>query len=186
MTNSSSCRGFRGSLILLVAAASGCVGTAPFFSPPPEPTICQVEMCWEGRVQVTQDVVNGGRALPGLVGRVYLFGKEFKFPEKGNGSMAVDLYDASDAQGKAKHLERWELDPVTLNKLYRKDKIGFGYTLFLPWPTYRPEIRRVQLTLCYTPAKGSNPLYASPALVNLHNETPVVTVTHTRQIAPAN
>lgn len=168
-------------LLLLTA---GCVTTHPWITPPEAPPpVCQVQAIWEGRVQVTQDVVNGGRPLPGLAGRLYLFGEEIKYPERGDGTVSVELFDLSNVPSGAQpqRLEQWNIDAVSLSKLLRKDKIGWGYTLFLPWATYRPDITRVQLNLCYTPAKGT-PLYSSPATVNLGSQA---TLTQTRQVSAA-
>jgi hypothetical protein len=146
----------------------------------PPVVVCQVHSCWDNRVQVTQDVVNGGRPLPGLAGRVYLFGEKFGIPLKGDGgSVAVDLYDMTHLQPGAepKYLERWQLDAGSVAKLLRRDKIGWGYTLFLPWGTYSPEITRVRLNICYTPAKAT-PIYAEPANITLHNDAPTLQVQH--------
>ena len=81
-----------------------------------------------------------------------------------------------------KRLERWQFDAGTLQNLLRKDKIGWGYTLFLPWSTYTPDIARVQLNVCYTPAKGT-PLYSEPTTISMHNPT---TFTQTRQVVTPN
>jgi hypothetical protein len=135
--------------------------------------VWQADSCWDNRIQVTQDVVNGGQ-LPGLVGRLYLFGEEFGIPLKAEGgSVAIDLYDMTHVPPgtSPKRLERWEIDADTMAKLLRRDKIGWGYSLFLPWSTYRPEITHVRLNICYTPAKGT-PVYAEPALVTLRNDAP--------------
>ncbi len=167
--------------LALLLLASGCVTTMPWSAHSETPAaICRVDTFWDGRLQITQDVVNGGKPLPGLAGRLYLFGSEFGAPEKGDGGIAVDLYDVSNASAgvQPKRLERWELDPGTIAKLLRKDKIGWGYTLFLPWGTYSPDITRVQLNVCYTPRKGT-PLYAEPATISLRNQ---VTPTQTRQV----
>ena len=171
-------RAFTLALLLL---SSGCVTTQSWVNnAEPASGICQVHTYWESRIQVTQDVVNGGRPLPGLAGRLYLFGPEIKFPEKGDGTVVVDLFDVSNSQPGAqpKHTEHWQFDAGNLKLLLRKDKIGWGYTLFLPWPNYTPDIQRVQLNVCYTPAKG-NPLYAPPSTISLHNQA---TLTQSRQI----
>jgi hypothetical protein len=74
----------------------------------------------------------------------------------------VDLFDETAGPAQVQ-LERWTFDPLTLKRLLRKDIIGWGYTLFLPWSTYRPEIAVVRLKLCYQPKNGS-PLYAESAV----------------------
>ncbi len=171
----------RGLALALLLLASGCVTTQSWINTPESSTgVCQVHTYWESRIQVTQDVVNGGRPLPGLAGRLYLFGPEIKFPEKGDGSVVVDLYDLSGAPpgAQGKHINHWQLDSGNLSKLLRKDKIGWGYTLFLPWPEYTPAVTRVQLNVAYTPAKG-NPLYAPPSTISLQNQA---TLTQSRQL----
>ena len=46
------------------------------------------------------------------------------------------------------------------------DLVGWGYSLFLPWATYKPEINRVHLKVRYLPLKGG-PLYAASAPMTL-------------------
>jgi hypothetical protein len=164
--------------------STGCVTTQPWVAnkdAAATPAICEAHAFWDARTQVTQDVVNGGRPLPGLAGRLYLFGPDLGLPVKGDGTVAVDLYDVSKTPQpgqEPKRLERWQFDAITLNKLLRKDKIGWGYTLFLPSSTLTPEITRVQLKLCYTPPKGT-PLYPEPTTLSLHNQ---LSFNQTRQI----
>jgi hypothetical protein len=162
--------------------SAGCVTNQPWLANKDvaAPAVCEAQVLWDARVQITQDVMNGGRPLPGLAGRLYLFGSELGMPVKGDGTVAVDLYDVSKAQPgiEPKRLERWQFDPISLNKLLRKDKIGWGYTLFLPSGTLTPEITRVQLKLCYTPSKGT-PLYPEPTTISLHNQ---LSFNQTRQI----
>ena len=87
-------------ILILLLLATGCVTTQPWIGTHEDaPAVCRVDGFWDGRMQETQDIVNGGRPLRGLAGRVYLFGAEFGVPVKGgDGSVAVDLYDVSDAQ----------------------------------------------------------------------------------------
>jgi hypothetical protein len=173
-------------IVALVLLATGCVTTQPWTSSnETAPAVCQVHGFWDGRIQETQDIVNGGQPLRGLAGRVYLFGPQFGVPVKGgDGTIAVDLYDVSNTQPGAqpKRLERWQFDAANLNNLLRKDKIGWGYTLFLPWSTITPDISRIQLNVCYTPAKGT-PLYGEPTPISLRNQA---TLTQTRQVIGPN
>jgi hypothetical protein len=173
-----------GLILGLALVGPGCVTNQPWVTnhETAPPAICQVHSFWDGSVQETQDVVNGGRPLRGLAGRVYIFSSELKPAEKGgDGTITVDLYDITNPQPGAqpKPLERWQLDPGNLSKVLRKDKIGWGYTLFLPWSTYSPTVARVQLNVCYTPAKGT-PVYAQPTAITLRTQ---VTSTESRQLA---
>jgi hypothetical protein len=155
---------------LILLTSTGCVATGWFAPPadappPPKGVPCQVVTTWNNQVVYTQDPANNGRTIPGLAGRVYLFGPKIDFPMTGDGSAVVDLYDLSHDQPVL--LEQWRFDPENLSRLLRRDAIGWGYTLFLPWGTYRPDITRVQLKVCYQPPKGA-PLYAegSPLTLN--------------------
>ena len=76
----------------------------------------------------------------------------------------MDLYD--DGVGGPPGgvlLEEWRIDKDTLKRLYKKDIVGHGYTLFLPWASCRPEVTKVHLTVRYDPAGGGSPLYAPTA-----------------------
>ncbi len=160
-------------LALLTLVLAGCETTQswvmrPHFDRKSE-SAAQVHAAWENHVLVTQDTVNNGAPLIGLAGRIYLFGDEIGFPLKEDGKITVDLYNVT-AGGEPKMLERWDIDRNTLRRLCRKDAIGWGYTLFLPWATYRPDVARVQLQVRFVPEKGSTPLYTSPAQVTLHHD----------------
>ncbi len=166
-------------LLAVLLLGPGCVSTQPWISNFQEtPALPAYVWClWDARVHETQDVVNGGRSLPGLAGRLYVCDPDFKpmdksFLEKGDAKLNVELFDISNATPGAEpvRLGGWQLDGPTLVKFLRKDdKVGWGYTLFMPWPDYRPDIKRVEITVCFTPAHGS-PMYASPTPMSLRNE----------------
>ena len=142
----------------------------------------QVHAIWNGQLSATRDTVNNGAELRGLIGRLYLFGEEVGFPLNAEGTVTVDLYDITPAntQGKPKMLERWEIDKDTLKRLGRKDTIGWGYTLFLPWSTYRPDITRVQMQARFVPERGI-PLFAPSAQVSVQSDD-IIPVSATRSV----
>ncbi|MBV9122849.1 MAG: hypothetical protein JO112_05800 [Planctomycetes bacterium] len=149
----------------LWAFAAGCVSLGslvPSHDAPPAGPACQVVATWTNQVAFVPDPVHNGEPAPGLAGRVYLFGQTIDFPVAGAGSMVFDLFDdAHPVPGKGPVLlEEWRFDPDTLKRLLCRDAIGWGYTVFLPWGTYRPDITRVHLKVCYTPVNGT-PIYAS-------------------------
>lgn len=135
------------------------------------PVVSQAHTYWESRVAVIEDVANNGRPVPGIAGRLYFFGTEIGHPVKGKGAVAVDIYDATGGSPgpQTQPLIHVDFDAQSLDQLYRKDTIGWGYTLFLPWETYRSEVKRIQLNLRYTPAKGT-PIFAPPHTITLRNE----------------
>ena len=140
---------------------------------PPAPGVpCQVVATWQPHVYTTQDPAHRGADTPTLVGRVYLFGPEIKYPMTGDGGLVVDLYECAAAPGTAAAgavpLEEFRYDPVTLRKFLRRDAIGWGYTVPFMWSTYRPDITRVQMKVRYEPAKGA-PLYAEGGPMSIDN-----------------
>jgi hypothetical protein len=176
------------SAVLLAGLVGGCASTGSSVSlkpaiPPAPGNPYQVHAAWENRIMVTPDVVNNGRQLVGLSGRIYLFGEEIGHPMAGDGGAVVELCDLGklDPKGNPELLERWVIDKENLKRLLKKDTIGWGYTVFLPWNSYRPDIGKVQLQVRYLPDKGM-PLYSPPAVVALHGETQL-TISH-RQLAP--
>lgn len=166
-------------------ATAGCVTTgspAPDVKKPPTGAVCQVVATWNNQVSFTPDPTHGGTPTPGLVGRVYLFGPNIDFPLAGDGSLVVDLYEdetnntapasaspapAAAGQPTPRLVEEWRIDKATMARLLRRDAIGWGYTLFLPWGTYRPDVTHIQLKARYEPTTGT-PLYADAAPLTLN------------------
>jgi hypothetical protein len=150
--------------------------------PPPPGQVFQTLALWQPEVRFAADPTRNGAMIPGLAGRVYLFGPDIAFPLTGDGGMIIDLYDESS--GQPVQLEQWRFDPETLHRLLRRDIVGWGYTLFLPWSTYKPEISKVHMKLRYDPAHGS-PLFAesSPMTLNRPGST-MPTVTQTSPAVP--
>jgi hypothetical protein len=122
--------------------------------PPATSGIRQAITTWQPQLVSVPDPTHAGAPVPGFAGRLYLFGEGIDFPKVGDGSVVVDLYDESAARPRAVLLETWHLDQDSLERLLRKDIVGWGYTLFLPWGTARPEVNRVRLDLRYEPGKG--------------------------------
>jgi hypothetical protein len=111
---------------------------------------------WQNKIAYAADPTHGGRMNPGLAGRLYLFGQEIKYPMTGNGALMVEMYD--ETQGQPVKVEQWTIDPETLHRLLRRDMIGWGYTLFLPSGTWKPEMSKLLVRTCYQGKTGA-PLY---------------------------
>jgi hypothetical protein len=160
-------RGLAAGLFLLAGCLTPGLGPGKCGAPLEGPAT-QVYSAWQNEVVVTADVVNHGAPLPGLAGRLYLFGADPGNPLKGKGKVTVDLFDVDQPgpDGHPKMLQRWVFDKNTLDRLLRKDLIGWGYTLFCPWPDYRPEVQRVELKVCYEP-ENSTPMFAPQTTVSL-------------------
>lgn len=128
---------------------------------------CQIVSTWKPEVLHVADPARQGLSSPGLAGRLYLFGAEVDTPMIAEGNLYIDLYDLGQGGPVPPvHLENWHLDPVTLKRLKKKDPVGEGYTLFLPWATYRPDISRIQLKIRYETG-AEFPLYADTGPLTL-------------------
>lgn len=141
---------------------------------------------WDNHVRIVQDTQNQGAPLPGLAGRLFLFNDETHDCVDARGAVLVQMYDmTSAAPGKAPtRLAEWRFDAESLKRLKRKDRIGAGYTLFLPWDQYRPDIKEVQLQVCYAPEKGA-PRYTEPQSLTLQSADQSVPNIEQRQVVPA-
>jgi hypothetical protein len=157
----------------LAFCLAGCINTEAFVLPAadkPSGTPCEVVVAWNPEVVMRPDPANRGVPRPGVAGRMYFFGEGSDCPLVGaDGCVVVDLFDKTHAAtGEALvPLEEWRIDKLTLKRLLRKDAVGWGYTLFLPWGTYRREIKEVELRLRFEPVKGT-PLYAESSPLVFH------------------
>jgi hypothetical protein len=128
---------------------------------PPAGVPRHAKAVWEPQLQMQPDPGRGGKPGPVLVGRLYLFDEQVKHTMACEGSLIVDLYDGTT--GQEVMLEEWRIDSETLRRLLRRDLLGWGYTVGLPWTSYRPEVARVVLKLRFDhgldPSKG--PLFDS-------------------------
>lgn len=164
-------------LPVLVLALAGCVTTQPFTKLAPtvaQDAPAQVVVAWNNKLMYVPDPANNGTPAPGLCGRVYLFGPVPAVPLVGDGRLVVDLFDDTPRNGQPSsvQLEQWQFDPVTFRRLLSKDTVGQGYTVFLPWGTYRPDIKNVHMAVRYEPVHGP-PLYAPSGPLTLdHGQSP--------------
>jgi hypothetical protein len=166
-------------VVALLAASSGCALLETCgckFAPPPSPPINDVTAFWYEQVQIVQDPQNGGRPLPGLVGRVYLgSGDTKKVMVEANGAFYAEMWDETPG-AEPRKLVDWSFDKESLKQLKRPDFVGMGYTLFLPWETYSPAFKKVQVRMWYV-EPGKAPRYAEPQTIALKSgdqATPLV------------
>jgi hypothetical protein len=159
------------SLLPFALCLAGCVNTGAFLisgAEKPNAIPCEVVVAWNPEAVSRPDPANRGAPTPGLGGRMYLFGEGGDCPLPGDGCVVVDLFDETPPTSNAAvPLEEWRIDRATLKRLLRRDAVGWGYSLFLPWGTYKPEITQIQLRLRYEPATGT-PLYAEGCPIVFH------------------
>src|SRR5258708_4845348 len=128
---------------------------------------------WDKKVAYAPDVSRGGAVMPGLVGRIYLFGPDMAVPYIGDGSLIVDLYDSTprgpDSQPKL--TDHLDVDPTALRSFAKTDFVGKGYDIFFPWFNCSQEVTQVYLQMRYTAANGDSYFHQSGTFAVDHSET---------------
>ncbi len=128
-------------------------------------------LSFSGQVGMAPDTERGGALNPGLVGRIYLFQGDKGVPYTTDGVLIVDLFDhtpRADGQD-PKLLEKWRFDETVIGKFAKRDFMGDGYSIFLPWGTYSPDISQVLIQARFTSKDGKTALF---------NQTSIITIDH--------
>ena len=120
------------------------------------------------------------RSTTVLAGRVYLVSDELKKMVDARGNIYVALFDTTKVEGGAitKIVGKWSFSAAELKSLKKEDIIGEGYTLFLPWDGYRPEVKRVELQVAYISSAGTahfserTPITLGQPVAPVNNEVP--------------
>ena len=100
-------------------------------------------------------------------------GPKYEFAQA-DGTVTVDLIDVSPRPpGQAAAVpERWQFTKETLKNLKTShETIGKFYVLFLPWPTYKPDITRVRISVRYDADTGGT-LYCTPSTITIDTGGP--------------
>lgn len=127
----------------------------PWEDRPSEGEVNQVIAMWSDGVVVQADPSQDGKATPGFNGKVYLLDGRSGQAHGAAGRLIISLYDASGPPGQPPR-EVWEIDPETLKRVARKDGVGWGYALWLPWSTADATIHNVTLVVQYKPHRGQD------------------------------
>lgn len=131
-----------------------------------------ITIVWRNKVDYLPDPSRNGEMGPGLVGQVFLFDSKMQ-PAPAEGKLIVALYDESPRPPgqEANKPEGWEFTKETLKGLRGYDeRWGPCYIVFLPWPTYRPDVSRVRIATRYEPESGP-PMFVPESRVTLDNST---------------
>ncbi|AMV29063.1 hypothetical protein VT84_32005 [Gemmata sp. SH-PL17] len=132
----------------------------------PERKVVATEMAvgWQNRIASLPDPVRNGRMSPGIVGQMFLFGGTKLEFAQADGTLTVDLVDETPRQPgqPAAKPERWQFSKEILRNLQARDEtFGKSYVLFLPWPSYTPDVTRVRISARYDPENGHT-LFSTP------------------------
>lgn len=124
--------------------------------------ISQVAAIWADGLVVQPDPAQGGKVMPGFAGRIYLFNSDMTATREAQGSVIISLYDntqPNSAEPVAK--EVWNIDAASLARAKRKDTLGWGYNLWLPWSSMSQQATMVTLIVEYRDDLGRS-LWSAP------------------------
>ena len=111
-------------------------------------------------------------------------GRRWTFPWR-PGTLTVELFNPAELgpEGGPKLIEKWIISPQDFHRLKRPDVFGTGYSLFLPWGTFRPDLTQIHLRVCFQQKTGA-PLYANSGLLKLGDGGVQETRTSNYSVAP--
>jgi hypothetical protein len=166
---------------IMTGASSPVVssGTVPFFSNSSEYSkwskvpATEMVIAWRNWIDYLPDPTQSGRKGPGLAGQMFLFGPK-AVPVLADGTLTIDLFDETPRpQGQPGNIpERWTFDKEALKALQSTDeRFGKCYVLFLPWPSYRPDVTRVRIATRYD-MDNKRTLFAEESKLNISPTPP--------------
>jgi hypothetical protein len=135
----------------------------------------EMAVAWRNRIAYLPDPTKNGAMGCGLAGQLFLYGGPNLQFAQADGVLTVDLIDETPrpAGQPAAKPERWQFDKNTLRNLQTTDEtFGKSYVLFLPWPTYKPDVTKVRISARYDPDNGHT-LYAAPSVVSIDTSAPL-------------
>lgn len=145
--------------------------TALWAEKPPVGKPTEIGAIWQDGVDVQLDGQNGGQPTAGFAGRIFFTQARDGQPGQtvlGNGSLQIQLFDDRPTQGPAAPLETWTILSEHQGPLVKKDLVGWGYSVWLPWNTFSRDIRTVRMIVLYTDKDGSS-LRSEPMLIKIQD-----------------
>jgi hypothetical protein len=124
--------------------------------------VAEIATAWRNKIEYLPNPAANGAMQPGLAGQVFLYTADAK-PALAHGNLIIDLIDETPRPPGIPPLtpERWEFKKDVLKNLRTLDeRFGECYVIFLPWPTYRPDVTHIRLRVRYEPEGGGFPIYA--------------------------
>lgn len=142
-------------------------------TPPAKPgEVSRLTAAFSNKVIYAPDPTRGGDPVPGLLGRLYIFSTDEAVPIEAEGDLVVDVWDNSPKinGGKPKLMEVWHLDPTAFAKFRKRDIIGEGYSIFLPWSTYNIDVRQINVIVRFS-GKDGRVLMTPPEALSVDHAT---------------
>jgi hypothetical protein len=158
--------------VLLLASFAGCCCTQSSKRDLEPPPVQGVLVYWDKNLYGTQDPTRQGVTIPGLAGRLWVQGEDPRQMLEAKGLVFAELYDMTPTRdgGSPKKVAEITYDTAALKKVHSHDMLGEGYTIFVPFEAYRPEVTEVMLKLFYQEENGQRH-YGTPELVKLQTNS---------------
>ncbi|HEX3147069.1 MAG TPA: hypothetical protein VHR66_03245 [Gemmataceae bacterium] len=134
----------------------------------------RIAVAWNNKVIYAPDPTHGGDLVPGLLGKMWVFGPEEGVPLVIDGELIVGVWDLGPkAKGGQPALQEvWHIDNEAAKKFRKKDFMGGeAYTVFLPWSQYNVDIKQVNVIARFN-AAGGRSLVSTPETLTIdHSAT---------------
>jgi hypothetical protein len=130
----------------------------------------QVSAFWIDGVDVKPDPTQGGMLIPGFAGRVIFMRSKSGDTVSVNSPITIQAYVNDPSQNRAVPMEQWTIQPEHLPLLFKRDIAGWGYTVWLPWNSYSPEIKQVRLIVVYQEKDQAAPLYSEAMTIRIQGQ----------------
>jgi hypothetical protein len=131
--------------------------------------VAAIVATWQNHIDYLPDPTRNGAMGSGLAGQIFVFDPS-DLPALLSGSVTVELQDETKRPPGVPPLkpERWTFTKDVIASLRSVDeRFGPNYTIFLPWPTYRPDVTHVRISVVYQPENGSFPIRALESRLTL-------------------
>lgn len=136
--------------------------------------VARLTAAWNNKIIYAPDPVHGGEPVPGLMGKLWLFGPDVSTPLTADGEIFVGAWDNGPTinGGQPVLLEVWHIDSEAAKRIRRPDFIGGdAYNLFLPMTQYNVDLKRINVVARFNGADGRCLVSAPETLTLDHSAT---------------
>ena len=132
----------------------------------------QVGAIWMDGVDVKPDPMQNGIIVPGFAGRIY-FMRTKPGGDQGetvaiSSPVSIQAY-LVQSNNQSVPLEQWTIQPEHLPLLLKRDMAGWGYSVWLPWNSYSPEIKQIRLIVVYQDKDQSTPIRSEAMTIRIQD-----------------
>jgi hypothetical protein len=138
----------------------------------PHGPVSQVAALWADGIVENPYPNEKGFRVPtrGFAGRVYLFNDNTNEAVVADGTLIIQMFDVTQADAPPKApRETWTIAEDNLQHLLKKDGLGWGYNLWLPWQSWSGDIEKVAFVVAYRPKNGQE-IWSGNTIVRVNTD----------------